>query len=138
MTKTKNITSEKIRLYMTVEKFKLQKKDLEYPKGKTLTIPNQSYSIQEILEKYSIGQAPLVGLNGSYSDDPDFDDPAPGSHDLTERDEAIEELSQLQRTLSEAKQGKGKPRTQGPGGRVPEEPGRQTSEARPTDQDPRG
>jgi hypothetical protein len=70
----------------------------EYPSGKTRTVPDQNYTMREILNKFTTGQ-PINGM-GTYLDfdtdgtyEPDFNDyqPHPMTLDLVERAEMARE-----------------------------------------------
>ena len=55
--------------------FKLEAKDLENKEGKSLTVPDQSFTVQEILLKFTSGIPLNIGLEVEYEgDDPSFDD----------------------------------------------------------------
>lgn len=59
----------------------------------SLTLPNEAYSIHELLLKYTQGIMPSVVREGSYGSD-QFDDPdlsKVGSVDMTERDDLLRE-----------------------------------------------
>lgn len=49
-------------------------KDLEYNDEPSMTIPDMSYSIKEILEKYTKGIVLNVVKNGRFDEEPDFND----------------------------------------------------------------
>lgn len=76
----------------------------EKVRGESITVPDQSYSIQEVLEKFASGQNLNIGKDGSYIEDPDFDD-----YDLT-HDPDIDivdvqnEVIEIENRLSMAKQ----------------------------------
>lgn len=63
----------------------------EVPQGVSLTVPDQSYSIRDILEKYTRGIAPLVAKEPIYDDDPDINNPDPLENplDITDVQEAL-------------------------------------------------
>lgn len=44
-------------------------------KSKSQTIPNQTYSIRELLQKHTRGIMPLVEHQPTWADNPDFDSP---------------------------------------------------------------
>jgi len=54
--------------------FRLQPGDLEKVTGVSLTVPDDSFSVREILEKYTRGIDFGLKRNGIYEDDADFDD----------------------------------------------------------------
>lgn len=55
--------------------FKLQKKDKEIPTGISLTVPDDSYTIQELLQKHEQGLALGIQRLAQYdiADDEEFD-----------------------------------------------------------------
>lgn len=55
--------------------FTLRKEDMEATRGKSLTIQDDSFTIKEILEKFTRGIDPMISKVGHYPDEePDFDD----------------------------------------------------------------
>lgn len=55
--------------------FKLKDTDMEYTKGKSLTVQDDSFTIKEILEKYTRGIDPMITKLGHFPDEePDEDD----------------------------------------------------------------
>lgn len=55
--------------------FELKKEDCETVLGKSETIQNDSFSIQDILDKFTRGIDPGIKMQGYYTDEePDFDD----------------------------------------------------------------
>lgn len=54
--------------------FKFNKDCLEKTDPVSETIPGESYSIRELLERAIIGNVPNIEKKGSYAEDPDFDD----------------------------------------------------------------
>lgn len=61
----------------------------EFNDGKSLTIPNEAYSIKEVLEKFTSGINLPIQRNGQFDENPDFDtaditrDPAADIYDIT-------------------------------------------------------
>jgi len=57
--------------------------------GEILTVPDQSYTIEEILDRFTRGIALDINRNGQYSDTDSFDDVDERSYlnDLTDMDE---------------------------------------------------
>lgn len=56
--------------------FTLEKKDMEFTRGKSLTVQDDSFTIKEILEKFTRGIDPMISKVGHFpdDDDPDYDD----------------------------------------------------------------
>ncbi|WNK14092.1 MAG: hypothetical protein [Microvirus sp.] len=48
--------------------------DFEQVSGEDMTVPDDSYSIQQILTQFSNGIRPNIALDGYYSDTEDFED----------------------------------------------------------------
>ena len=46
----------------------------ETPKGKSMTLPNESYTIKEILQKFTSGINLPITRNGEFDDNPDLND----------------------------------------------------------------
>ncbi|MEM3318498.1 MAG: hypothetical protein QXT80_03010 [Thermoplasmatales archaeon] len=60
----------------------------------SLTVPDMSYTVRELLEKFTSGVMPAVERNPLYEDDPDFDNIDPsrlGDFDLVDLLEMQEE-----------------------------------------------
>lgn len=68
--------SKKPRLRSSIN-FTLGKKDIEIPRGKSMTVPDDSFTVAEIIEKTLSGMPPAINQNYFYveGEDPDFDDP---------------------------------------------------------------
>lgn len=60
-------------MFRTPYNFILNTRDMEANTGLSLTIPGQSYTVREILEKFTRGLAPRVSKNGVFEEDPSFD-----------------------------------------------------------------
>lgn len=68
----------------------------------SLTVPDQAYTVQELLEKFTSGGIPPVSLPGQYDDDPSFDDIDPtrlGDFDLADLTALQIELAEKKATL---------------------------------------
>jgi len=59
--------------FNTKYNFKLSPSHMEYNEGQSMTIPGQAYTISEILEKYTRGQAPRIAKDGYYEENPSLD-----------------------------------------------------------------
>nr|QJB19833.1 MAG: hypothetical protein [Microvirus sp.] len=53
--------------------FQLEKFDCETIKGKSMTIPGQSYSINEILDKFTRGITLAIGKTPQYEENDDYE-----------------------------------------------------------------
>lgn len=61
-----------------VMNFVLTENDIEIPKGESMTVPDMSFTIPEILEKFRNGIDPYVVKMGQFEDEePDFDEVNP-------------------------------------------------------------
>jgi len=93
------------RVYVTQFTYVFDKKKHGEKKfGKSLTLPDQSYSIQEMLEKFVRGIPVSTATNGGYDDDPDMDNIDPSrmaDYDLTTLTEMQEEYSVLLKSINE-------------------------------------
>ncbi|AXH76190.1 MAG: hypothetical protein [Microviridae sp.] len=97
------------RLRSTIN-FQLKKKDMEQPKGKSLTIPDDTYTVSELLERHARG-LPLAGRPGTFIEDTDIEDDdleAFNRMDITDRFEAAERAGQIVREEHEHKENKKK------------------------------
>lgn len=94
------------------QQFELFSEDMEHPVGPSMTVPDQSMTVQEILMKFTSGMDPGVVREGVYSDTEDFDDldlSQVNSMDLVDREDLARENSQRIDDLNaelRAKQGK--------------------------------
>lgn len=101
--------------------FKLEKKDIETPTGKSLTIENEALSITEILNKWTHGIDPMLSRNPLFMDDTEHEDPDMNEvmhMDVTDRAEVAttagetyksvkEELKKSSKKKEETTQGEG-------------------------------
>lgn len=87
-------------------KYELKKADMETPIGKSMAVPDDSYTIKEILERHANGMIPAIGKDGMYDEDPDHDDIDLGElnrSDLAEKHEILEQTRSTHFKISEAK-----------------------------------
>lgn len=73
--------------------------------SKSMTIPDMSFSVRDILERYTSGQQLLIQKNGSFEDEPSFDmlNPMETSDDLlTTREDMLIELDTSREKLQKA------------------------------------
>lgn len=81
--------------------FQIQEKDMEHPKGKSLTVPNDVMSIEEILERSQNGYLPpiqragILGTEESEFDDDDLE--MMGRLELSEQKEIAERMEMLRK-----------------------------------------
>lgn len=82
----------------------------EKPVGESLTVPDQSYSIKDILEKYTRGIAPMVSKEPLYEENPDINSPdiLDNAIDITEVQEAYNATTERIVNAKKAKAGKDK------------------------------
>lgn len=63
--------------YQLTNGWKLQRHQVEHPKGVSMTVPDDSYSIRDLIKKYAQGLDPkltLLGEYGGHDDEVDHDD----------------------------------------------------------------
>lgn len=71
-------------------------KHLETVGGVSETVPDQSFTIQQILEKFTRGVDPMLTRNPSFEDDVNIDDDVISINDLTDLDEAEEFINEIE------------------------------------------
>lgn len=95
----------KKRRFRLAHTFKIGESDVEHPVGKSMTVPDQAFTIQDILDKYTQGVDVGNYREGVYdSADADFDDmdlEKVPHMDLVERENLLEQVQQTQKTLNE-------------------------------------
>lgn len=69
----KNQSTEKARFRSTIN-FKLKPSDMETTTGKSLTVPDDTYTVSELLERHAQGLKLLVEKNAIWLDDQDIED----------------------------------------------------------------
>lgn len=85
----------------------------------SLTVPDDSYTIKDLIRRYQAGCMPNVGRNVIYDDEPDIDNCDPTcdpAFDLVDREELSRDLAEripaLQRELEEVNKVPPKPITE--------------------------
>lgn len=93
--------------YQLKNGWKLKQHQKEKPKGESLTVPDESYTIQELIRKYASGLDPgiskLPNFNGE-DDEVDFDDPDLSleiRQDITDQAETLRQAAERQKRLLE-------------------------------------
>lgn len=103
--KTKEMTSNPVYPYRTWYNYKLTEEDQEKNSGDLITIPDQAYTIKEILEKFTNGVLPdLTKLSGYPDEEPTFDDTDPirdPAFDLADATVLLQEIAQKLETKTE-------------------------------------
>lgn len=87
------------------DSFQLQDSDMEIIRGVSQTKPDDSFTIRQLLTKYTNGVDPSVTKLGYYQDDVDFDDPDMQqllTMDLVDLNEMREVENLKRKKLSEA------------------------------------
>lgn len=79
---------------------------MEHPDGVLNTVPDQSLSVREILDRFRRGVAPAVVKKPIFNDDDDIDDDVynhiyDGDFDLTDRDVLNDHIAELKRRAQE-------------------------------------
>lgn len=59
--------------FRTHYNYRKRKADIEHPVGTSETLPDQNYTIREILQKFSSGISPSIAKVPIYDDNPEFD-----------------------------------------------------------------
>lgn len=89
-------------------KFRLNESDMETPKGVSLTVQDDSYSIKDIYEKFTNGLDLGIERNAYFNEDADHDDPDESKiqgMDLADRQDLLEETkARARRNLDLLKQ----------------------------------
>lgn len=83
--------------------FVLLPSHMEHPVGVSCTVPDESYSIKDLLEKFSRGMDPGVSKQGIYDSGANFDSPdleKLKSEDLFDREEFATALSHSNAAIS--------------------------------------
>lgn len=100
-------TSATTRKIKTWWNFRLTSNMKYKTEGESLTIPDQSFTIEEILERFTRGIDPMLTKNPIWEDDVNFDDlPANYNPDLADIDDAknfIEEVETKKKKVKELK-----------------------------------
>jgi len=108
MEKNKKTKKEQRINFRTPYKYQFKKSDKETPSGVSKTIPDQSYTIQELLEKFTHGLDLGINQTGQYDEEPSLDQDVtlrtPGS-DFTHIEEKIHK-EEVELSIKEAKQQK--------------------------------
>ena len=71
--------------------------DGEVNKEPSMTVPDMSYSIQELLENFT--RMPEIAKPAIWLEDPDIDNPFPASPDLTDLTETSERVNYIKSDL---------------------------------------
>ncbi|AXH73437.1 MAG: hypothetical protein [Microviridae sp.] len=89
--------------------FELQKKDMETPKGVSVTVPDDSYSVRELLDRHQKGLAFGIQRLGQFDDIDDEDFDALDMNDLQNQEmyEKSEIMEEAKETLRKVKEKKG-------------------------------
>lgn len=93
---------------VTNNTYELLPEHLEHPVGETLTIPGESYTIQELLQKYTHGIVPPLHREGIYEDSDSFEDNPfrRPEADLTDIDNAQAKIEDVEKRHQQIKQTK--------------------------------
>lgn len=92
------MTSNPVFPYRTNYNFVLEEVDKEHNHAPSLTVPDMSYTMKEIIEKFTQGVLPDLSKVGGYpEEDPTFDDTDPvrdPAWDLADATTALKDISQ--------------------------------------------
>lgn len=97
------------RKFITKWQYEPSEKGMEHPEGVINTVPDQSMSIREILQRFRRGVAPPVVHQPLYDDDDNWDTPEAdlnnrvfdGDFDLTDREALTSRIKQLEAQLAQ-------------------------------------
>ncbi|AXH73199.1 MAG: hypothetical protein [Microviridae sp.] len=109
MKNLKSVTTEsELPKFRTQYNFKPQITDFETPVGVSETVPDQSYSVRELIQRFTTGTPVNLLKNGTFSDNenPDLDDDFNETHesgfdmiDAWEREKQINESIEYKKAL---------------------------------------
>lgn len=122
------------RKFITKWQYEPSEQGMEHPDGVINTVPDQSMSIREILQRFRRGVAPTVVHQPLFDDDEQWDTPEAdlnnrvfdGDFDLTDRDNLSRRIEQLK---ARAAQERNTPKPAGPAGDSAAEASEVSSEA---------
>lgn len=92
--------------FRTAYNYAQSESDYERNEGVSLTVPNQSYTIRELMAKHASGSLPLIGKEGTFEDEPDIDHVNPLENpaaDLVDKLEMQQQLAAANKRLAAAK-----------------------------------
>lgn len=107
--------------YQLKNGWRLRRHQMETPKGESLTVPDESYTIRDLIRKYSAGLDPKLTLLSEWSGEEnevehdDYDLRSVGRVDRTELDEVGRENSARQARLLEQMEASKKRKKTAPG-----------------------
>lgn len=67
--------TKKLPVIQNSSNYELKDEFCETPTGVSLTVPDDSYTIRELLDRATKGINPMIERSGEYGEDPVFDDP---------------------------------------------------------------
>jgi len=78
-------------------------RNFEITVGESLTVPDMSYTVKELMEKFVVGNDPHISQEAQYEENPDIDREVQDTlQDLTEIDLHREKTEELRRKVDEA------------------------------------
>lgn len=122
--------------FVTCYSYKLTAKGMEHPEGDSLTVPNDAYSIRDLMERFVKGIPPQIAKLPRFADMADFDNIDPTFDPAFDIVDAYNELNQIEaRRASRKTPGAGsKPEhamTEGSGEQTPETKSEKSSDPEP-------
>ncbi|AXH76463.1 MAG: hypothetical protein [Microviridae sp.] len=103
----KNQSTERARFRSTID-FKLKPSDMEKPTGKSLTVPDDTYTVTELLERHAQGLKLLVEKNAIWLDDQDIEDDDLEKFNRMEPGERLQAAKAAGEVIEEDRKGKQK------------------------------
>jgi len=77
-------------------------RNFEFTVGESLTVPDMSYTVKELMEKFVVGNDPGIAQDAQYEENPDIDAEVQDTlQDLTEIDLHREKTETLRRKVDE-------------------------------------
>ncbi|AXH77408.1 MAG: hypothetical protein [Microviridae sp.] len=97
-------TNQKLPKYRSADNFFLTSADMETPVGVSETVPDQSYTVKELIEKFTTGTPVNMLKNSVWTENPDFDnfdETERGDFDLADASEQLEEFQIKQQQIKQ-------------------------------------
>jgi len=94
-------------MYTTNQNARTKERQFEIIMGESMTVPDMSYTVKELMEKFVVGNDPHIAHEGDYENEPDIDGEILDTiQDLTEIDKQRQQVTVLQKQVDELNQAK--------------------------------
>jgi len=94
-------------MYTTNQNARTKERQFEIIMGESMTVPDMSYTVKKLMEKFVVGNDPHIAHEGDYEDEPNIDGEILDTiQDLTEIDEQRNNVLELQKKVDELNQAK--------------------------------